>query len=778
LTLPTQQRYGKSRKIMTAEQKWIGQAVRRTDGPDLLTGKAQFIADAEMPGMLHMALMRSPYAHARVTSIDIQEALALPGVTAVMTGAEAAALSTPLFGLPPGWSTYCLAVEKVCYVGEPVVAVAACDRYVAEDALDKIVVAYEPLPVVADPERALRPDSPLVQEDKGSNIVYQRTFTFGEDSEAAFAKAAYHVGGTFRWRRVSGNPIETLGCICSYDAAREQLTVWANLQLHTALQRAVAATLRLAPEKVIIRAFPQGGSFGAKRSVYKYVVIASLLSMRTGRPVKWVEDRREHLVASSTHGSDRYYDAQLAVDADGTMLGLKMKLVDDIGAYCETLGGALQTVKPLACITGCYTIPSVTYEVTCVATNKSPQGAYRGFGPPVHNFVLERLVDMAARTLHLDPAEIRRRNFIPPQAFPYTIPSGNLYDSGDYPALLRKALELAEYDHWRHEQQQGRVTGRFLGIGVATIVDVGVSGRGLVTLMHPMLSAAGGPESVRLRLDAQGTATVEVGYAEAGQGLDTIVGQVLADELSIAPENVHVVHLDTATAPASQGPVGSRGGVAIAGAVLAAARALKEKAAELAAPEPLAVEGSWLSPAQGLPDAQGRLHSYATAAAATHIAVVEVNSETGQVRILKYVAVDDCGTVLNPAIVEGMVFGGIAQGVGIALYEEYTYDDNGQLLNGTLMDHLLPTAVDVPHIETAHLVTPSPFTPFGAKGTGESSINGAPAALANAISDALAPLGIEVTELPATPERIAFLIWAAASRPDPESPTLEQRETP
>jgi CO/xanthine dehydrogenase Mo-binding subunit len=529
--------------------------------------------------------------------------------------------------------------------------------------------------------------------------------------------------------------------------------------------------------------------------VYKYVVMASLLAMRTGRPVKWVEDRREHLVASSTHGSDRYYDAELAVDADGTILGLRMRLLDDIGAYCETLGGALQVVKPLACLTGCYIIPGVEYAVTCVATNKSPQGAYRGFGPPVHNFVLERLVEMAARRLHLDPAEMRLRNFIPPEAFPYAIPSGNLYDSGDYPAVLQKALELVEYDRWRHEQQKARETGRYLGIGIATIVDVGVSGRGLIAFLHPALSAAGGPEGVRLRIDEQGKIVVEVGYAEAGQGLDTIVAQVLADELGITPEVVNVVHQDTASAPPSQGPVGSRGGVAIAGAVVAAAKSMKEQAlqraavqlgvspsslewhegqvrvsdspertlsfAEIAARTPLQVEGEWLSPAQGQPDERGRLHSYATAAAATHIAVVEVDIETGQVHILKYVAVDDCGTVLNPAIVEGMVQGGIAQGLGIALLEEYVYDDNGQLLNGTLMDHLLPTATDVPHVQTAHLVTPSPFTPFGAKGTGESSINGAPAAIANAISDALAPLGIEITELPVSPARLVSLIEAA-----------------
>lgn len=783
--------------------RWIGQAVKRKEDPDLLTGKAQFIADAEMPGMLHMAILRSPYAHARIIAIDASGALALPEVAAVITGADATGMSTPLFGLPPGWSTHCLAVEKVCYVGEPVAAVAAQDRYCAEDALEKIAVEYEPLPVVADPAKAIAPDSPLVQADKGSNVIYQRTFSFGEDTETAFSKAAHIVRSKFRWRRVSGNPIETLGCICSYDTAGGQLTVWANMQLHTALQRAVAATLRLAPEKVCIRAFPQGGSFGAKRSVYKYVVLASLLSMRTGRPIKWVEDRMEHLVASSTHGSDRYYEAELAVDADGTILGLRMKFLDDIGAYCETLGGTLQTLKPLACLTGCYTIPSAEYAVTCVATNKSPQGAYRGFGPPVHYFVLERLVDMAARQLHLDPAEMRRRNFIPPEAFPYTIPSGNLYDSGDYPAVLRKALELGEYDRWRHEQRKGREAGRYLGIGIATIVDVGVSGRGLIAFLHPTLSAAGGPEGVRLRIDEQGKVVVEVGYAEAGQGLDTIVAQVLADELGITPEVVNVVHLDTASAPPSQGPVGSRGGVAIAGAVLAAAKSLKEQAlqraalqlsvdpsslewhegqvqvsgppertlslAEIAARTPLQAEGNWLSPAQGQPDEQGRLHSYATAAAAAHIAVVEVDIETGQVHILQYVAVDDCGTVLNPAIVEGMVQGGIAQGLGIALYEEYVYDDNGQLLNGTLMDHLLPTATDVPYVETAHLVTPSPFTPFGAKGTGESSINGAPAAIANAISDALAPLGIEVTELPVSPARLMSLIWAAVGQAAPQT---------
>jgi CO/xanthine dehydrogenase Mo-binding subunit len=531
--------------------------------------------------------------------------------------------------------------------------------------------------------------------------------------------------------------------------------------------------------------------------------IACLLSRKAaGRPVKWIEDRMEYLIGGGGQAWDRRYEASLAVDAEGKATGFRVKLLDDIGAGGEGYA-AISAAKPLSAFTGCYTIPAAQYDLTIVATNKLPSSAYRGMGPPPHNFVLEQMMDIAARGLGLDPAEFRRRNYIPADAFPYTIPSGNEYDSGNYEAALDTALELAAYQDLRESQAAARAEGRLYGIGVVNSIEPGV--------IYNVLGRMGGtavPEGVTLSLDLFGKVTARVGFALEGQGQYTFVAQILADYFGLTPADVRVVCVDTLSAPPAFGPGGSRLAVALSGAVLGAAGILRrrlERVADalLSQPEgsmelmdgelrpksgqgmkltlqqvvgalltrsdllPPGVEPSaeatyvWTAPDRGVADEEGRAKSYLTAANACHIVAVEIDPDTGKVDILKYVIADDCGTRLNPATVEGMTQGGVAQGVGAALLEEYVYDDSGQILTSTYMDYLIPTVHEVPHTEKAALTTPSPFTPLGTKGMGEGAMNTTPAAIMSAINDALLPLGVQCREVPASPDRLWRLIQQA-----------------
>ena len=793
--------------LPVSNPRWVGRGVNRVEDPVLLTGRADFIDNLTRPGMLHCAILRSPYAHARVKGIDVSQAEKLPGVVALVTGEDAQRWTRRAATVPAGWGTYCLAVDKVSFVGEPVAAVAAVSRYVAEDALELIEVEYDPLPPVVDAKRALEPDSPLVIEERGTNVMYQRVFTWGAVDEA-FREADHVFAEQFRWHRVGANPLETFGVISEWDLVAETLTCYGSFQAQSFMALGRANTFRLPSNKVRLISQPHGGSFGGKGGGRGTDITIMLSRKAGGRPVKWIEDRMEYLVGGGGQAWDRHYEASIAVKADGIVTGLKVKLLDDLGATAEGFA-ATAAAKPMASFTGCYAIPTAQYDLTIVATNKLPESAYRGMGPPPHNFVLEQLMDIAAQGVGLDPAEIRRKNFIPSDAFPYTIPSGQEYDSGNYQATLDKVLEIGHYRELREEQAEARKQGRYLGIGVVSAIEPGVFDWNAYAIVG--VQGIGVPEGATVSVDIRGKITVRVGFALEGQGQYTVIAQVLADYFGQELGDINVIPLDSLSAPPSFGPGGSRLGVAITGAVIGAAERIKEKMVRVTAkllevapddvelldgkfrvkgvpgpelslaqvagmmlgrsdllppdmdPNPEATY-VWTAPDRKPPDDEGRVKSYLTSANACHLVLVELDPETGQVQILKYYIADDCGTRLNPANVEGMTQGGVAQGVGAALLEEYVYDEEGQLLTSTFMDYLLPTIHEVPMTEKAALVTPSPFTPLGAKGAGEGAIHTTPAAVLCAVNDALRPLGAQVTEVPATPSRLWRLIQDAKTQ--------------
>jgi CO/xanthine dehydrogenase Mo-binding subunit len=795
-------------ELPTSEPRFVGKDVPRVEDPLLLAGRAQFIDDVDLPGMLHCAILRSPWPHARITAIDARGALALPGVAAVVTGEDALRWTLPPPGVPDGWTSHCLATQKARFVGEPVAAVAAASRALAEDALERIEVWWEPLAAAVDPIEALRLDAPLVFEERGSNEMLHRVFTWG-DVDGAFRDAHRVVSDRFRWHRMGANPMETFGVIAEWDEVEGALTCRGSFQSPFHMALGCCAVLQLPTHKVRIIAHPHGGSFGGKGGG-RGTHISALLSRKAGgRPVKWIEDRAEYLLAGGGQAWDRRYEASLALTQEGVATGLRVKLVDDIGATGEGYG-AMSAAKPLASFTGCYAIPVAEYDLTLVATNKLPVSPYRGLGPPPHNWVLEHLMDAAARELGLDPGEVRRRNFIPRDRFPYTIASGNEYDSGDYGAALDAALAMSDYPGLRRRQAEARAAGKLVGIGLVSTIEPGVFDWNAYAVVG--VPGTGVPEGATVSIDLGGKVVVRVGFSWEGQGQHTLAAQLMADYFGVGLDDVRVVVPDSLAAPPHFGPGGSRLGVALTGALLGAARELEGKLVRVAAallgappeqvelmdgklrlrgvpgaelalaqvagamlarsdllppgmdPRPEASH-AWTAPGRTPADEQGRAKSYLTAANACHVALVDVDRETGQVRIGGYWIADDCGTRLNPATVEGMIQGGVAQGVGAALLEEYVYDEGGQPLVTTLMDYLLPTVHDVPETEKAALVTPSPFTPLGAKGTGESAIHTTPAAILCAINDALAPLGTSVTEVPASPQRVWRALRAAPRQP-------------
>lgn len=790
--------------LPTSSPRFIGRGLRRTEDPALLTGRTPFIDDVELPRMLHCAILRSPFAHARVSAVDTREAEALPGVIAVVTGEDARRWSHPAQSSPEGWGTHCIAIDKVRYVGEPIAAVAATSRYVAEDAIELITVDYEPLDVVSDPTAAMAPDAPLVMDEHGSNVMMDRVFTWGEVDEA-FAAADFVLREQFRWNRMGANPTETFGCIAQWDPLDLTLTLRGSIQSPSMIGLGRAATFGLPPNKINVISQPHGGSFGGKGGTRGMDITCLLSRKAAGRPVKWIEDRVEYLTAGGGQAWDRRYDVSIAVKNDGTVTGLKVGLIDDLGATGEAYG-AICAAKPLAAFTGPYTIPVAQYDLKLIATNKVPSGPYRGMGPPPHFFVLEQMMDMAARHLEMDPAEIRRKNFIPKDAFPYTIASGNEYDSGDYEQVLDQALALADYPAMRAEQARARAQGRLVGIGVASAIEPGVFDWNAYAIVG--MPGTGVPEGATVSIDIMGFITVRVGFSLEGQGQYTLVTQLVSDYFGTEPEMVRVVCLDTQSAPPSFGPGGSRLGVAITGAVLGACDRIRQKACQVVAglmqtepanialvdgrfgipgveaaqmtvaevagtmlsrsdllppdvdPRPEATH-VWTAPGRTPADEEGRAKSYLTAAQGVHVVQIEIDPETGFVKILRYCLADDCGTRLNPATVEGQTDGSVAQGIGAALLEEYAFDEDGQPLTTTFMDYLMPTVYDIPVIEKVAVVTPSPFTPLGAKGCGEGAIHTTPAAVMCAVNDALAPLGRMAREVPAAPNRLWKLIREA-----------------
>ena len=775
----------------------VGARVARREDPRLLTGQGSYVDDHRPARMLYAAFLRSPHAHARIRRLDVSAALELPGVAAVLTGEDIARASKPVRAASktPNVKTTSyppLALGKVRHVGEAVAMVAAESRYLAEDAVERIVVEYEPLPVVQNVESALDPASPVLHDEAGTNLLVSREFARG-DVDAALAGAALVVRERFRFHRHTPVCMENRGCLAEYATGSGALTLRSSAQC-PGLVRDILTDLLDMPEHLVrVIATDVGGGFGAKASLYPEEIATCVMARRLGRPVKWIGDRREDLLAT-THAWDEIVDAELGLNQDGTIVGLRAEVTADVGGYSiYPWTAAIEPVQTISFLPGPYRMATYRGRARGVATNKAPLGPYRGVGRPPAVFVIEGLMDRAARRLGLDPTEIRLRNFIRDEDFPYKSPSGIVWDRSSFTESLRKAREALDYKAARDEQARARAAGRWVGIGVASYVEL--TGIGSAIPVSPGMPVSTGTEAATIRFDPAGKVTAVFGVASHGQGLETTLAQIVADEVGVPIEDVRVVHGDTDASPYGTGTYASRSLVLAGGAAILAGRTVREKMLVIAG-HLLEADPADVTPAdgryavRGMPDRSVTVRQiaraaysgakqlpkglepgleatrfydpyYGTASNATHAAMVEIDRATLEVKTLRYVVVEDCGRMVNPLIVDGQVHGGVAQGIGAALLEEIVYDDQGQLLSGTLMDYVVPSACEIPMMEVHHVETPSPVTLGGFRGMGEGGTIGAPAAIANAVADALAPLKIEIAELPVTPERLFRLIGKA-----------------
>jgi aerobic carbon-monoxide dehydrogenase large subunit len=767
---------------------YVGQRLKRREDERLLRGRGSFVADVQRLRALHLAVVRSPHAHARIRAIDVSAARASPGVVDVVAFGDLPELDRAIpmrlaeRGQMGRYLQRPLARDKVRYVGEPVAVVVADDRYLAEDALARVQVTYDPLPALVDTRAAAEAGAPVLFESEGTNVVAAYTVACG-DVERALRDADLVLRETFYVQRHSAVPLETRGALAEWDAGRGVLGVWGMTKVPHINRRIVAEHVGLPEHRVHFVQTDVGGAFGVRGEVYPEDVLVALLAIRTGRPVRWIEDRREHL-QSANHSREQHHDITIGLARDGTILAIHDRFWNDMGAYVRT-HGATAPNNTAAYVPGPYRVPNYRAEVTCVVTSKTPAGTYRAPGRFEATFVRERVVDMAARALGLDPAEIRRRNFVPPEAMPYdlgttTHGSGVVYDSGDYPRLFGRALDRIGYEALGAAQAEARRAGRHVGIGLAYVVEK---------------SGLGPWESARVLVDATGRVVVHTGIPSVGQGVETVFAQVCADVLGVRYEDVTVHYGDTDALPDSVGAFGSRGTVVGGNAVQGAAERVRDRVLAVAARElevhPADLElrdgavhvrgmadralalteiaraaGTTRALAAGLEPGLEALHYHRqdrmTYGHGLHLAVVEVDEETGVVSILRYVVAYDVGRSINPMLVEGQLVGGLAQGLGAALHEELAYDDTGQLTAGTLMEYHLPAAADMPPLELwVREEDPSPTNPLGVKGAGEDGIVAAGAAVANAVADALAPLGVEVRALPLRPWRLRELIRAA-----------------
>jgi aerobic carbon-monoxide dehydrogenase large subunit len=761
--------------------KYIGQKVKRTEDPRLIQGLAHYVDDIELAGTLHVAILRSPYAHAKINSIDVTAAQNAPGVVAVYTGKDVdgkvgylpCAAALPELKVPK-YSV--LAQNKVIFVGQPVAAVVASNKYQARDAADLIDVDYDPLDVVTDPEKAAKPDCPVIHEEFGTNIAFVHSAGTG-DVEAAFKQADKVVAQRLLHPRLAPIALEPRGVLAQYFPGEQQLNMWSSTQIPHLMRTQVAIMLGIPENKLRVVAPEVGGGFGSKLNVYAEEALVSWISMQLNKPVKWIETRREN-VAATIHGRAQVGTVEVAVKNDGTLLGLRYNVISDIGAYHQLLTPAIPTLTGLM-LSGPYKIPAISMNCTGVFTNKMSTDAYRGAGRPEATYLIERIMDRVAQELKMDPVELRRKNFPKPSEFPFATATGLSYDSGDYEKALNKALEMVDYKKLREEQKNARAQGRLMGIGVSTYVEICAIGPSAAT-------PAGGWESATVRVEPTGKVTVMTGISPHGQGEETSFAQIVADMLGVDINDVLVIHGDTAIVQYGIGTFGSRG-LAIGGTAIAMATdKVVAKARKLAAhmigadEESITFENGRFvgSPtdksvtiqevalaahvAQNIPpDFEPGLvatHFFEpknfTFPFGTHISVVEVDKETGELKIVRYVAVDDCGKQINPLLVAGQVHGGIAQGLAQALYEEVIYDENGQLLTGELMDYAVPKAHQLPHYECDHTETPTDVNPLGAKGVGEAGTIGSTPCIANAVIDALAPLGVQHIDLPLRPEKV------------------------
>jgi len=789
----------------TIQRRYTGRPVKRFEDLKIVRGQAGYTDDIDFADQHYAAILRSPYAHAKIRRIDVSKAQSLPGVIYVLTGDEVVAHTKPMESRAAPKSPtshYIVAAGKVRYMGEPVAAVVAKDKYTAYDALELIEVDYEPLPVVTTIEDALKPGAPLIYEELGTNLIIHDKFEFG-DPDLACSKADVIIKERFKIHRYASTPLEPYVVNAFYDKIKDELVIYATDQQPGRTLFGIQRTLGIPLEKIKLIVPPIGGGFGYKLAIWQYVALISLLSILTGKPVKWVQTRMESLYGP--HRPDGYMDAELALKADGTILGMRLKDYQADGNWPFVAG--LYSLIKFANMVGCYKIKNYSFEYHCVATNKPPVVQDRGVGKPFMIFVLERLIDLAAKRLNMDPADLRFKNFILPEEMPYTTPSGEVYESGDYPATLRKALEAIGYEDLRRKQEELRKEGKYIGIGISCGVEPGTSNLGYYYLSRPGIPPMmGAGEMAIVEMTISGKLKLYKSSCEIGTGHWTAAAQVVADIFNVNPEDV----LLDLSFDSSKGYLGYSGTFSNAfqdvdiGAVVAASNALKSKVLRIASyrlgvpPNQLEMENGFvyarfdksrrlsfaeiadiayrrlvlLPPGEepGLramatysnpyakPPQKSNFNIQLTHANSAHIAVVEVDPETGKTKILRYVIAHDAGRVINPKIVEGMAIGSTASGIGGVLYEEFVFNEDGINLSLTFGEYLKPTPTEIPDIEVYELHSPAPSTVLGTKAAGEGGAITSLAAVANAIEDALSPFNVKITALPLTPEKLWKLI--------------------
>ena len=772
-------------------ERFLGARVRRKEDPRFLTGRGLYTDDVRLIGTLHAAFVRSPHAHAVIRAIDLDAARAHPGVVGVYTGTDL--VEAGVNGIPVGWllpelkpsNHHAIAVDKVHYVGEAVAVIVADSPYAARDAAELVAVDYDPLPAVADVEQALAASAPIVRKDGTNNVCFHWQIGDAVATDAAFASAARVVRQRLVNQRLIPVAIEPRASLATYVRATDELTLWVTSQApHVHRLIMGAFVLGLPEHKFRVISPDVGGGFGSKAFIYSEEVVVTWLARTLERPVKWTAERRESFMTDS-HGRDHVTNAEMAFDANGRIVGLRVKTLANLGAHLTLFAPAIPTYLYATLLSGQYRIPAIHADVTGVFTHTTPVDAYRGAGRPEACYLIERMIDLGAGELGVDPAELRRRNFIPADQFPYLTPVALQYDSGNYEPTLDRALAMVDYPNFRAEQQRLRNQGRYVGVGLSCYIEA--CGLAPSQVAGQLGSQAGLYESATVRLHPTGKVTVQTGSHQHGQGHETTFAQIVADRLGIDIDDVDVVHGDTGRVQFGMGTYGSRSAAVGGAAIVVSLDKIVEKSKRLAAhmleaaPEDIELTRGRFH-VRGSPDRSKGLADISLAAYlahsmpagmepgleatsffdppnftypfGTHAAVVEVNVDTGQVTLLRYIAVDDVGNVINPMIVDGQLHGGIAQGVAQALWEGAEYDDSGQLITGSLMSYGLPKAHQLPFFELDRTVTPSPVNPLGIKGVGEAGTIASPPAVVNAVMDALKPFGVRHLDMPLTAPKV------------------------
>jgi len=781
-------------------KNWFGKPVRRNKDARFVKGEGSYVDDLDLD-CVYAGFVRSPHPHARLGRIDTSKAQALKGVLSVLTGPEVAAVTRPVGAraITRPARQHVMATGKVRYVGEPVAIVVAEDRYTVEDALDLVEVEYEPLPVVVEIDNAMKDGAPLVFEEAGSNVLLHDTLTHG-DIEAAFRDADLVVKEQFRAQRFSSTPLENWAIIAKHDKGNDSYVIWANDQQPGRSIVNVCNALGIPANKVRLIVPDSGGGFGIKLAIWPYMVSLCLVARKVNKPVKWIQTRREHLLAG-THTPDCIVDLELALKRDGKVLGLRIRDRQNDGSFVHTAG--IYNLIKFANMVGCYDIKATQAEMMSIVTNKAPTVQNRGVGKPVMIFTLERLMHRAALQLGLDPAEMRFRNFIQPEQMPHTTPSGEIYESGNYPECLRKALAQVGYQEFKGQQEALRKQGTYVGVGLSASIEPGTSNLGYYYTSRGTPEYMGNAEGAIVSMDYDGNVNVLLGSVEEGQGHATAVSQVVADMLAITPDQVTMnPQLDSVMSPflGHSGCYANRFNDVDMGAVIMATKKVRDKVLKIAAhklgvpPADLRLRDGAVCSARDegksvsfkdiatlaykqvllLPEGmepglkevayykneiaklpnKENFNVQMTHGNSLHAVVVEVDVETGMVRFRKYVIVHDCGRQINPAIVDGMAIGSTVHGVGTVLLEEFVYDENGQILTTSFVDYMKPLAVGLPRFEVSHVESPCPTSLLGTKAVGEGGAIGSLAAIANAVEDALTPFGVKVTSLPITPEKV------------------------